>query len=108
MRPVQQVEVYPDGLVDIWTTKNRYLIAKAGAFRYEKLSVGVNRYYQASISNSQIDMLIKVPSVKTIKREMIAVVDGVQYWIHRVQEKPERGVYFLELKSQQPPMKEAT
>lgn len=111
MRPMQKVETYPDGTVDVYAESGRKLGAKKASLRYEKQSVGVNRFYQSaeSLAGNRIDRLIKVPHTKIVNRMDIAVMrteDGRQYRIRRIQEKPERGVDLWELESIQVTMKE--
>lgn len=104
MRPEQKVETFPDGVVDVYEEANRTLGARLASLRYEKQSVGVNRYYQAtaSVATNRIDRVIKVPRTGKVNRMNIAVFrteDGGQYRILRIQEKPERGVELWELQS---------
>jgi hypothetical protein len=107
MRPNQKVETFPDGIVDVYAEGDgRELGELKGSFRFEQQTVGVTRYYQAqlSVSSSRIDRVIKVPHNNVADRMDIAVVrtaDNRQYWILRIQEKPERGVDLWELQSVQ-------
>ena len=112
MRPSQKVEVFPDGIVEVYAETGRVLGAKKGTFRFEELSVGINRYYQAqaSVSSNRIDRLIKVPHNAIVDRMDIVLVvteDSRQYRIGRIQEKPERGVDLWELQSVAVAIKEA-
>ena len=104
MRPSQKVETFPDGVVEVYAESGRTLGEKKATLRFEKQTVGVNRYYQAreSISSSEIDRVIKVPHTSLVDRMDIVLVkteDDRQYRILRIQEKPERGVDLWELKS---------
>lgn len=104
MRPRQQVEVYPDGVVEIYEDSGRKLVKRKGRFNFENQSVGVIRYYQAdtSVSGNRIDRVIKIPHTSIVDRLNIAVVTSEgdrQYRILRIQNKPERGVDLLELQS---------
>lgn len=104
MRPAQKVETYPDGIVEIYGENDRKLTERKAVFRFEKQSVGVNRFYNAleSLGGNRIDRVIKVPHTDRINRMDIAVIRGKemqQYRINRIQEKPERGVDLLELQS---------
>lgn len=109
MRPSQQIETYPDGIVDIYAEADgRKLGEQKASLRFEEQSVGVNRYYSAenSTSTNRIDRVIKVPHTTGIVDRMdIAVVrsanDSRQYRIMRIQVKPERGVELWELQSVQ-------
>lgn len=111
MRPNQKVETFPDGVVDVYAEgEGRQLGDYKASLRFEKQSVGVNRFYQSqlSVSSNQVDRLIKVPHNKVVDRMDIAVVrteDNRQYWIIRIQEKPERGVDLWELQAVQVTMK---
>jgi SPP1 family predicted phage head-tail adaptor len=104
MRPCQQVETFPDGVVEVYEETNRKLGKLKATLRFEEQSVGINRYYQAqaSVSSNRIDRVIKVPHTKLVDRLNIAFVkteDDKQYRIQRIQEKPERGVDLWELQS---------
>ena len=105
MRPAQKVETFPDGICDVYTEEGRSLGKKKITLRYERQSVGVNRYYQAqAISSNRIDRVIKVPHTDKVNRMDIVIMrteDGRQYRIQRIQEKPERGVDLWELQSVQ-------
>lgn len=107
MRPNQKVETFPDGIVDVYAEGNkRDLGDYKASFRFERQSVGVTRFYQAqlSVSSNQIDRMIKVPHNNIVDRMDIAVLrteDDRQYWIKRIQEKPERGVDLWELQAVQ-------
>lgn len=98
----QKVEAFPDGKVDIFEPgKGRTVGAKKISLRYEEQSVGVRRFYEAgALNGNRIDRMIKVPHNKLVNRLDIAVaIDGRQYRIERIQEKPERGVDLYELQS---------
>lgn len=107
MRPAQKVETFPDGIVEIYADNGRTLGEKKATFRFERQTVGVNRYYssQESMSTSRIDRVIKIPhTIGLINRMDIALVateDNREYRINRIQEKPERNVDLLELQSVQ-------
>lgn len=104
MRPMQQTETFPDGIVDVYSVMNRTLGEKKATRRYENQSVGVVRYYQAQVSSNKIDRVIKVPHTNIVNRMDIAIMrteDNRQYRIKRIQEKPERGVDLWELESEQ-------
>lgn len=108
MRPSQQIEEYPDGIVDIYAEDGRKLGRLKATFRFEEKSVGIKRYYsaQTSVASNRIDRVIKVPHTKgLVDRLDIAVVRSAggsgQYRIMRIQVKPERGVELWELQSVQ-------
>lgn len=105
MRPNQQVEAFPDGVIDVYPQeKDRKLGARKATLRFEEQSVGVRRFYEAgALASSRIDRLIKVPHTALVGRLDIVVVrsGGRQYRIERIQTKPERGVDLLELQSVQ-------
>ena len=107
MRPNQQVETFPDGIVEVYEETNRTIGSKPKIkLRFEKYTVGVRRYYdsQTSAAGNRIDRVIKVPHTALADRMDIAVMvteDGRQYRILRIQSKPERGVDLWELQSVQ-------
>lgn len=110
--PRQQVEVFPDGAVKIYSAKDRRLGGLKLTLRYQEQSVGVIRYYSAenSTDGNRIDRVIKVPHTGKVNRMDIAVdeKDSRQYRITRIQEKPESGVDLLDLESVAVQIKEAT
>ncbi len=101
MRPLQKVETYPDGVVVIRAEEDRRLGTVKVKLRFEEQSVGVNRFYSAqeSVAGSRIDRVIKVPHTTIPDRLDIAIVNGTQYRIKRIQHKPERAVDLFELES---------
>ena len=105
MRPAQEIETFPDGVVDVYEEESRTLGELKCSLRYERQSVGVNRYYQAqALASNRIDRVIKVPHTNLVNRMDIVVMrteDGRQYRITRIQEKPDRGVDLWELQSVQ-------
>ena len=104
--PDQKIETYPDGVAHIYKASRRGYSSLLGIVHFETLSVGVNRYYTAAIDDSKVDRLIKTPAVRFIEADNIALIDGKQYWIKRVQLKPERNVFEVELQGIQTPLKE--
>ena len=106
MRPGQKVETFPDGTLEVYRDAGRTLGDLIAVLRFEKQSVGVNRFYQAqmSVSSNRIDRMVKVPHTGKVNRMDIVLVkteDNRQYRIQRIQEKPERGVDLWELESVQ-------
>lgn len=105
MRPEQKVEVFPDGVIDVYPMENRRLGPKKATLHFEQQSVGVRRFYEAgAVNGNQIDRVIKVPHTRFVNRLDVVVVrseNDRQYRINRIQEKPERGVDLLELQSVQ-------
>ncbi len=105
MRPAQEVETYPDGIVEVYTEEKRTIgTTPRVRLRFENQSVGVRRYYesQVSVTTNRIDRVIKVPHTDLVEALNIAVIsseDGKQYRILRIQNKPERGVDLWELQS---------
>lgn len=101
MRPLQKVETYPDGYIDVYAEAGRTLGAQKAHLHFEMQSVGVTRYYEAqnSVKSNRVDQLLKVPHSGLIDRMDIVVINGAdeQYRITRIQHKPERGVDLLEL-----------
>ena len=91
MRPNQQVETFPDGIVEVYEETNRTIGSKPKLkLRFEKYTVGVRRYYdsQTSAAGNRIDRVIKVPHTNLVNRMDIAIVtseDNKQYRIQRIQ-----------------------
>lgn len=105
MRPLQKVETYPDGFIDVYAEAGRTLGAQKAHLHFEMQSVGVLRYYESqnSVKSNRIDLLLKVPHSGKIDRQDIVIVNGEadQYRIIRIQYKPERNVDLIELEKVQ-------
>ena len=107
MRPNQQVETFPDGIVEVYEETNRTIGSKPKLkLRFEKYTVGVRRYYDShtSAAGNRIDRVIKVPHTNLVNRMDIAIVtseDNKQYRIQRIQEKFEKNVDLWELQTVQ-------
>ena len=101
MRPIQKTETFPDGIVDIYAEDNRTVGDKKCNLRFEDKTIGIQRYYEArnSVKSYTIAMVIKVHHTTLFNELDLAVIEGRQYRIRRIQHKPERGVDFLELES---------
>ena len=105
MRPNQEVETFPDGIVEIYAEDGRAIGKTPKArFHFENQSVGVRRYYeaQASVTTNRIDRVIKVPHTGIAEALNIAIISSEgdkQYRILRIQHKPERNVDLWELQS---------
>ena len=101
MRPLQKVETYPDGYIDVYAEAGRTLGELKAHLHFEMQSVGVHRYYEAqnSVKSNRVDQLVKVPHSGLIDRLDIVMINGEdeQYRIQRIQYKPERNVDLLEL-----------
>lgn len=105
MRPLQKVETYPDGFIDVYAEAGRTLGEQKAHLHFEMQSVGVIRYYESqnSVKSNRIDLLLKVPHSGQIDRQDIVVVNGgtEQFRIIRIQYKPERNVDLIELEKVQ-------
>lgn len=88
-----QQQSYNDGVVELFGLKN---IAEAGGtpkdtlFRkermcFERRTLGMTRYYSALQNNVKLGQLLRVQRRASILAGDVAVVDGVQYKIERVQ-----------------------
>lgn len=104
MRSTQRVETFPDGVLEVYQESGRELGPMLARLRFEELTVGVNRYYQAraAIFSNRIDRVVKVPHCNKVDRMNVVLVkteDDRQYRITRIQEKPERGVDLWELQA---------
>jgi len=101
MRPIQKTETFPDGIVDIYAEDNRTVGDKKCSLRFEDQTIGIQRYYEArnSVKSYTIALVIKVHHTTLFNELDLAVIEGRQYRIRRIQPKPERGVDLLELES---------
>ena len=101
MRPLQKVETYPDGVLDVYAEENRTVGEKKGTFRFENKTIGIQRYYEAknSIKSYTIALVLKVHHTDIISELDLVLIGDRQYRIRRIQYIPERGVDLLELES---------
>ena len=102
MRPLQKVETYPDGIVDIYAKGDgRTTGDKKAHLRYENKTIGIQRYYEAanSVKSYTIALVIKVHHTTLFNEMDYAVIDDKQYRIRKIQNLPEKGSDLLELES---------
>lgn len=85
---------FPDGIVTIYTVGEvcepgsmpvESIIFKA-SLRFKQRTLGFNRVYVESQNDIQVDNLIRCPLLKTIEALDIAVINGEQYRVKRIQE----------------------
>lgn len=114
MRPMQKVETFPDGVVDVYAPGSGRRVGTKrldDGLHYERQSVGIRRFYESGmLQGNQIDKVIKVPHTSIVNRLDIVVDrsdDNRQYRITRIQNKPERNVDIWELQSVQVTIQEA-
>ena len=101
MRPLQKVETYPDGVLDVYTEENRTVGTKKGSFRFENKTIGIQRYYEAqnSVKSYTLALVLKVHHTNIISELDLVVIGSRQYRVRKIQYIPERGVDLLELES---------
>ena len=61
------------------------LVLKA-SLRFKQRTLGFNRVYVESQNDIQVDNLIRCPLLKTIEALDVAVINGEQYRVKRIQE----------------------
>lgn len=86
---------FNDGIVKIYKIVNKSgagnmpkegLTYKVGPLRYKERTVGMNRFWTAMQSQVKIDMVLRVPQIRTVSTQDIAVpIDGRQYKIKQIQ-----------------------
>lgn len=84
-----------DGLVSIYREENtaapgdapKVKPVKKGVLRYRRRTVGLNRYYTAGQANVRVDLLLRVPWMREVSVQDIAVptLDGKPYRITLIQ-----------------------
>ena len=84
-----------DGVVTIYSVENaaepgkkpRERLVKKGQLRFERRTVGIQRHYTALQAYARVDLLLRVPYVKDVSTQDIAVptLDGKQYRIDLIQ-----------------------
>ncbi len=93
-------QTFNDGIVSIYkvqdisepgnTPINSLLIKHAG-LRYEERTVGMGRFWTAAQNNVKIDMIIRVPRLRDVSTQDVAIlnIDNKQYEIKQVQYPPD-------------------
>lgn len=79
---------FNNGVLNLCEVKNREIIkTKHKDVRFGWQTVGVNRFWQAKVASSTVDMLIAIPRVPEICRSDICLINGEQYKILQIQNK---------------------
>lgn len=91
----QERQKYNDGVVSIYSVGNiaepgnmpkEGLVPKVVSLRYAKRTVGMGRYWAALQAHAKVDMILRVPQLKNVSTQDIAMpIDGHQYKIVQVQ-----------------------
>ena len=90
MKPVY----FNDGIVKVYTVGETCepgsmpveSITLKASLRFKQKTLGFNRVYVESQNDIKVDNLIRCPLLKTIKALDIAIIDGEQYRVMRIQE----------------------
>lgn len=85
---------FNDGIVKIYTVGETCTpgempvesITLKASLRFKQRTLGFNRVYVESQNDIQVDNLIRCPLLKTIEALDIAVINGEQYRVKRIQE----------------------
>lgn len=81
-------ELFNDGVLEVYSTDRRTVTGlKRSDIRYGLRTVGVNRFYQSKLADSQVDQLISVPINAFIGGDDLIIIDGIQYEIGQIQKK---------------------
>jgi len=88
-------QTFNDGVVNIYTVGNiapdgdmpqEGLTLKVGPLRYKERTVGMSRFWTALQNQVQVDMLLRVPLIRGVSTQDVAIpVDGQQYKIKQIQ-----------------------
>ncbi|ABO51112.1 hypothetical protein Dred_2602 [Desulforamulus reducens MI-1] len=91
----QQTQTFNDGIVNIYSVGNiaqlgnmpkEGLTLKVGPLRYKERTVGMGRFWTAMQAQTRIDQVIRVPQIRSVSTQDIAVLmDGKQYEIKQIQ-----------------------
>lgn len=88
---------FNDGIVDIYSVQNIAepgnmpkdgLKIKISNLRYEERTVGMGRYWTAAQAQVRIEQLLRVPRIRSVSTQDIAIVNGQQYKIVQIQYPP--------------------
>lgn len=81
---------FKDGLAKIYeviTEQNKDCLKYKKQLRYDKMTIGIKRFYTALQANEHIDYLISCPLIYSMSSKNIFVLnDGKQYDIIQIQE----------------------
>lgn len=95
LRDVQKT--FNDGIVRIYSAKERKLIRLKGEFMFSNESVGSNQFYEAHVNNINIDRSIGVLANDIITLQDVAKIDNVFYRIVRIQYKDNNKPHWLNI-----------
>ena len=95
-----KIQTFNDGVVDIYSVENiaepgnmphEGLISKYIGLRCEERTVGMARFWAANQNNVKIDTLIRVPRLRDVSTQDVAIlsIDNKQYKIKQVQYPPD-------------------
>lgn len=94
-----EIQAFNDGVVNIYSVGNiapagnkpkEGLTIKVGPLHYEERTVGMGRYWTAMQAQVKIDLMIRVPPIRSVSTQDIAIPnDGQQYEIKQVQYPPD-------------------
>lgn len=90
-----KAQTFNDGAVNIYSVGNIAepgnmpkdgLTFKVGPLRYKKRTVGMGRFWTAMQAHAQIDQVLRVPQLRNVSTQDIAIPnDGQQYEIKQIQ-----------------------
>lgn len=89
---------FNDGVVDIYAVGNaadvgdmpeEQLTIKYDNLRFEYLTIGVRRNYEAMQADVKLSELIRTPMHRDISSQDVAIINGIQYEIVQAQHVPD-------------------
>jgi len=94
MKPRSDFLQFNDGIVDIYAVGNaadvgdmpeEQLTIKYDNLRFEYLTIGVRRNYEAMQADVKLSELIRTPMHRDISSQDVAIINGIQYEIVQAQ-----------------------
>ena len=89
-----KIQSYEDGIVKIYSISNiaepgempkEGLTSKVGPLPFDERTVGMNRFWTAMQESARIDLVLRVPQIRTVSIHDVAIVFGEQYDIKQIQ-----------------------
>lgn len=78
-------EEFNDGIADVYGVNGEDRLEKAkSGLRFGNENIGVTRHYAARAADTRVDRVIHVLRQQDIKPHQVAVIDGEQYDIDKV------------------------
>lgn len=89
VKKATEFQTFNDGFLKVYAVDDKgdgeyKLTLKHGKLRYDERTVGIDRYYKAKQDNVEITKVLRIPRLRGISTQDVAVLEnGEQYHIRR-------------------------